>query len=89
MTSDIYSRLQHQSLGRPLTDSERALASAIEAVFSAGQHDFEDVVRALEQAGVKRPSGGPGPWTLTVLEHELAAINRSLDAAYDANGIGA
>ena len=89
MTSDIYSRLQHQSLGRPLTDSERALASAIEAVFSTGQHDFKDVVRALEQEGVRRPSGAPGPWTLTVLEQELEAINHSLDAAYGANGISA
>jgi hypothetical protein len=89
MTSDIFSRLRHQSLGRPLTDSERVLASAIEAVFSAGHQDFEDVVRALEQQGVRRPSGAPGPWTLAVLEQELAAINESLDAAYDANGIGA
>ena len=87
--SDLHSRLKHQSLGRPLTDAERALADALEKVFLTGQHDFEEVARALERDGVKRPSGQQGPWTATVLEHELATINASLDAAYAEHGIGA
>jgi hypothetical protein len=87
--SDLHSRLKHQSLGRPLTDAERALADALEKVFLTGQHDFAEVARALERDGVKRPSGEKGPWTVAVLEQELANINASLDAAYAETGIGA
>jgi hypothetical protein len=87
--SDIHSRLMHQSLGRPLAPEERALADALEAVFRTGEQDFENVARALERDGVKRPSGATGPWTAAVLEQELATINASLDAAYAENGIGA
>ena len=87
--SDLHAQLTHQSLGRPLSSEERALADALEAVFRTGEHDFEQVARALEREGVKRPSGASGPWTAAVLEQELAAINASLDAAYAENGIGA
>jgi hypothetical protein len=87
--SDIHSRLKHQSLGRPLTPEERALADALEAVFRTGEQDFENVARALERDHIKRPSGASGPWTAAVLEAELATINSSLDAAYAENGIGA
>jgi hypothetical protein len=87
--SDLHSRLMHQSLGRPLTAQERALADALEAVFRTGQHDFEEVARALERDGVKRPSGATGAWTAAVLEQEIAQINASLDAAHAENGIGA
>ena len=58
--TDIHARLQHQSLGRPLTELERALADALEKVFRTGVQDFEDVARALERDGVKRPSGAGG-----------------------------
>ncbi len=87
--SDLHSRLMHQSLGRPLTPQERALADALEAAFRTGAQDFEAVVVALAQGGVKRPSGKSGAWTAAVLEQELATINASLDAAYAENGIGA
>jgi hypothetical protein len=87
--SDLHSRLMHQSLGRPLSAEERALADALEAVFRTGQHDFNEVARALERDGVKRPSGATEPWSAAVLELELARINASLDAAYAENGIGA
>src|SRR5688572_31287313 len=89
MSDALYSRLAHQSLGRPLRPQERALADALEAVFRSGQHDFEQVARELERAGVKRPSGEGGPWTSAVLEQELATINAELDAAYAQHGIGA
>jgi hypothetical protein len=87
--SEIHSHLMHQSLGRPLTSEERALAEALEAAFSSGAQDFEEVARALDAEGIKRPSGATGPWSAAVLEQELAAINASLDAAYAQNGIGA
>ena len=87
--SDIHSRLAHQSLGRPLSAEERALADALEKIFLTGQHDFDEVARALERDEVKRPSGASGPWTVAVLEQELANINASLDAAYAQYGIGA
>jgi hypothetical protein len=89
MSTDIHSRLKHQSLGRPLEPEERALADALEAIFRTGQQDFEEVARALEREGVKRPSGETGAWTAAVLETELARINASLDQAYAENGIGA
>jgi hypothetical protein len=66
--SDLHSRLMHQSLGRPLSAEERALADALEAVFRTGQHDFNEVARALERDGVKRPSGATEPWSAAVLE---------------------
>jgi hypothetical protein len=87
--TELHARLMHQSLGRTLTPEERALADALEAAFRAGEQDFEQVARALEASGVKRPSGAPGAWTAAVLEQELADINASLDAAYAENGIGA
>jgi hypothetical protein len=87
--SDIHSRLEHQSLGRPLQSEERVLADALERIFRTGQQDFEEVARALERERVKRPSGESGTWTAAVLEAELARINASLDRAYAENGIGA
>ncbi len=87
--SDLHERLRRQSLGRPLTAEEEALAQAMEKVFRAGEQDFEALARALQRDGVKRPSGSAGPWTAAVLEQELVKINASLDAAYAENGIGA
>jgi hypothetical protein len=87
--TDLHSRLMHQSLGRALSQDERALADALEAVFRTGEQDFEAVARTLERNGVRRPSGAAGAWTAAVLEQELAQINASLDAAYAENGIGA
>jgi hypothetical protein len=82
-------RLVHQSRSRPLTDAERGLATALEAVFAAGTHDFAAVAAALQAKGVARPSGSSEPWTLQSLETELAAINAALDAQYASHGIGA
>jgi hypothetical protein len=38
--TDIHARLRHQSLGRPLTELERALADALEKVFRNGDLYF-------------------------------------------------
>lgn len=81
--------LAHQCLGRPLTDSERALAQALEAIYGAGTHDFDAVAAALNERGVLRPSGDTSPWTRASLEQELRAVNASLDDAYARNGLGA
>jgi hypothetical protein len=81
--------LARQSLARPLTAAEQAFATALEAVFAAGTHDFPAVATALQAQGIARPSGTAAPWTATLLASELAAINASLDAAYARDGIGA
>lgn len=74
--------LGRQSLRRPLTSAETALARALEEVFATGQHEFPAVVEYLSQRHIVRPSGIPGPWTLEVLQVELQRINASLDDAY-------
>lgn len=81
--------MKNQSLGRPLSEAERALASALESIYAKGTHGFPEVVDALNALGTGRPSGTPGPWTLEIFEDELKAINRSHDEAYDADGFGA
>jgi len=87
--SELHERLRRQSLGRPLTADEEALAQAMEKVFRSGEQDFEALAQALTRDGIKRPSGAAGPWTAAVLQEELVQINASLDAAYAENGIGA
>ena len=82
-------RLEHQSLSREITESEAALARALEEVFATGTHEFSAVAAALQTKGVARPSGAAGAWTEAVLASELAAVNASLDAAYAKDGIGA
>jgi hypothetical protein len=74
--------LGHQSLRRALTDSERRLADALEAVFASGRHEFSEVAEELQRQGIARPSGVTGPWTVETLEYELKRINDSLDRAY-------
>lgn len=80
--SDPVVELGRQSLGRPLTASEISLASALEAIFASGTHDFSQVAAHLQRTGVARPSGAADPWTLDALHEELRLINDSLDLAY-------
>ena len=82
-------KLARQALARPLSDAEKALASALEAIFASGTHDFADVAQALQARGTERPSGDTGAWSEAALVKELTAINAALDAAYAATGIGA
>ena len=77
-----------QSLGRKITPLESALAEALEAIFSSGPYDPAHVVAELEKRDVRRPSGGTGAWTVSVLEDELREINLSLDAAYQGRANG-
>jgi hypothetical protein len=83
--STEYGGLARQALARPLTPEEKALAAAMEAAFAKGLHDFSQVAGWLEQQCVARPSGSSQPWTVEAIERELAAINASLDAAYEGN----
>lgn len=85
--SERSENLARQSLGRPLEQSEIALADALRSIFGTGQHDLSIVAEELQKRGIARPSGEPEPWSTTVMEAELAAINASLDAAHDAGGI--
>jgi hypothetical protein len=64
------------------------LAEVLEAIFSSGQYDPAHVVAELEKPDVRRPSGGTGAWTVSVLEDEFRQINRSLDAAYQCRANG-
>jgi hypothetical protein len=81
---DVHARLATQALRRPLSDTERALAEAMEMIFASGEHDVTAVVRLLNDRHVARPSGQAGAWSVEVLESELLTINRSLDEAYAA-----
>jgi len=81
--------LAHQSLGRPLTEAEQALAAAMMAIMGAGEHDFARVAAGLAARGVVAPVSGRSDWDLPLLEAELAALNADLDAAYAEHGYGA
>lgn len=80
--------LRQQSLARTLTDTEVAFAAALEAVFADKAHDPAAAAMALQARGVARPSGSNAPWDEAGLRDELATLNRSLDTAYAAAGIG-
>lgn len=81
--------LAHQSLGRPLSEPEQALAAALMEVMGTREHDFAAVAAALKAKGLAAPVSGRTDWDLALLESELKAINADLDAAYAENGYGA
>lgn len=81
--------LAHQSRGRPLTEAEQALATALMEIMGRGVHDFDRVAEALAARGLKAPLSGRGDWSADLLRTELAAINADLDAAYAEHGYGA
>ena len=81
--------LKHQSLGRPLSADEAALADALMAIYGEGLRDFADVAAALTARGVKAPASGRTDWDVALMEAELTALNADLDAAYREAGYGA
>ncbi len=82
-------RLRTQTLARPLTPEEQALADGLERAYIGGADGFAAVAAALSAAGVRVPSDGSTAWTEAILERELKAINSALDAAYAQHGRGA
>lgn len=86
--TESYAALANQSLRRPLSAAERALANALENIFASAEHDFVRVAAALQERGVPRPSGSSDPWTVQTLEAELLKVNESLDRAYEEQSAG-
>ena len=86
MNKSVPEDLSRQSLGRPLKESEVALAASLGAIFGSGQHDFARVSEELEQRGVAKPSGTSSAWSPALLEAKLRAINASLDEAHQRGG---
>lgn len=82
LQNDPNAGLARQALTRPLTPAEQALGAGLELIFKSGVTDFAQVSLLLQQNGVQPPSGAAGPWTAALLHAELAAINASLDRAY-------
>lgn len=83
------SRLAHQSLGRAMSDDERALAEALMEIYASGVDEPATVARHLAERGVVIPDEGHAGWTESILAAVLARLNESLDAAYLENGYGA
>lgn len=81
--------LAHQSRGRELNEREQAFAAALMEIYSTGKHDFAAVARGLSEQGVVAPHSKRTDWSEALLAEELQAIDRELDAAYEANGYGA
>ena len=80
--------LAHQSLGRPLSAPEDALAEALMEIYGAGLSGPDAVARALTEKGVASPVSGDTSWTAESVARDIAALNADLDAAYDENGFG-
>lgn len=81
--------LGHQSVGRPITEAEAALAHAMMEIYAEGATDMDAVAARLTERGIAAPGSGKTEWDAAMLEAELRAANASLDAAYLENGYGA
>jgi len=57
---------------RPPTAYETALGDALEAMFAAGVRELPDIVRRLNEVGVKAPDGRG--WTETLFESEIKRL---------------
>ena len=87
--TEPWASLKHQSRTRPMSADEMQLATALEALFAAGIHDFEEVARRLSDQQVVAPASRATTWTTDLLVRELDLVNASLDDAYAARGLGA
>ena len=79
-------RRAHQSLGRPLTAAEDALAEALMQLYAEGVETPEAIAEGLNRLAIKPPISGSGSWTAERLREELESLNADLDAAYQENG---
>lgn len=82
-------KLAHQSLGRPLSEAEGALADALLAIYTEGFTTPEAVAKKLTANQVAVPSSGGVVWTAELLHSELKRLNQDLDEAYQQQGSGA
>lgn len=80
--------LAHQSLGRPLTGQEAALATALMEIYAEGASGPDAVAAALAEKGIASPSSGSTEWTAESVARELASLNADLDKEYEENGFG-
>lgn len=61
-----------QNRAAPPSAYEDALADALEKVFDGGAVELEDVVRALNETGMRMPDGRS--WTPSLFETEMARL---------------
>lgn len=87
--AEPWASLAKQCQGRALSPAEMALANGLEAIFSEGVNDFDEVARRLTAKAIAAPSCRSTEWTRALLEQELSLINRSLDDAYARGKSGA
>ena len=83
---DAAQRRAHQSLGRPLSAAEDALAEALMQLYAEGVETPEAIAKGLNKMAIAPPLSGLGSWTAETLHNELEALNADLDAAYQENG---
>ncbi len=81
--------LAHQSVGRAVSEAEKALATAMMEIYAAGAASFAEVAEKLTERGLLAPASGATVWDAALLEAELKTANDSLDESYQANGYGA
>ena len=54
------------------SDDDNKLADALEAAFTAGHHEIDDLVAALNRAGVPAPKGAA--WTAESFKSEMKRL---------------
>lgn len=54
------------------SDDENRLADALEAAFTAGHHDLDALIAALNRAGVRAPGGAA--WTADSFKSEMKRL---------------
>jgi Recombinase-like helix-turn-helix domain len=64
-----------QSRHRELTSYEHAMADELEAIFGRGIHDLPGLVAALNEAGVRPPTGAD--WTEASFTAEIARLGET------------
>lgn len=69
--AELYRRCWQIGSGTPGA-YETKLADALEAAFTAGHHELEAVVAALNASGVAAPGGGA--WTAEIFTAELRRL---------------
>jgi hypothetical protein len=81
--------LARQSVGRAVTEAEKALATAMMEFYGAGATTLAEVAEKLTERGVTAPASGGTTWDAATMEAELKAANANLDDSYQTNGYGA